>query len=216
MHDFRELEVRRGTDGRAVSSSAGRAAGALDDDNPDSPDDDSDAAGTLSADDASEEDEVPPGGAWARFWVDLGTCDEMALDVLINSLAGWSRDHLHITHIRIGGVNPDWTQGTGGGADAKADAAPGGRRGRADPMRGSLPGDAERGDEDDVDAELREFLESAVVEQRDAEEAQRRGGGGAMLSNPGFSTTHGRRSARTRAESRGRRTVEDDDIDFPL
>lgn len=38
----------------------------------------------------------------------MGTADEMALDVLINALMGFSKDHLGIKKLLIGGTNDDW------------------------------------------------------------------------------------------------------------
>ncbi|KAJ9522624.1 hypothetical protein QJQ45_019700 [Haematococcus lacustris] len=47
-------------------------------------------------------------GEWARFRVDMGTCDELALDVLLNSLMGFSRDLAGLSQVLVGGVNEDW------------------------------------------------------------------------------------------------------------
>jgi hypothetical protein len=47
-------------------------------------------------------------GAWARCWVDLGTSDAIALDVLINTLGQLDRDVVEIEELLIGGVNDDW------------------------------------------------------------------------------------------------------------
>lgn len=47
-------------------------------------------------------------GAWARFQVDMGTCDELALDVLVNSLLGFSKDFFGLKKIYVGGVNKSW------------------------------------------------------------------------------------------------------------
>jgi len=49
--------------------------------------------------------EVEYRGKWARVWMDLGTADEMALDVLINSLITLSREYVGIKQIVIGGDN---------------------------------------------------------------------------------------------------------------
>lgn len=38
----------------------------------------------------------------------MGTADEMALDVLINTLMGFSKDHLGIKKMLVGGTNEDW------------------------------------------------------------------------------------------------------------
>lgn len=39
---------------------------------------------------------------------DLGTGDELGLDVLINMLQGFSREHIGIKQCCIGGQNDDW------------------------------------------------------------------------------------------------------------
>ena len=49
--------------------------------------------------------EVEYRGKWARVWMDLGTADEMALDVLINSLITLSREYVGIKQIVVGGDN---------------------------------------------------------------------------------------------------------------
>tara|TARA_B100000700_G_C15050080_1_gene859817 strand:+ start:146 stop:586 length:441 start_codon:yes stop_codon:yes gene_type:complete len=46
---------------------------------------------------------------WARCWVDMGTSDAVAFDVLINSLTQVSSDLVEIQKLYIGGVNDDWT-----------------------------------------------------------------------------------------------------------
>ncbi len=45
---------------------------------------------------------------WARCWLDLGTSDAFALDVLINTLAQLNSDVLEIEEVLIGGINEDW------------------------------------------------------------------------------------------------------------
>lgn len=45
---------------------------------------------------------------WARCWVDLGTSDGVAIDVLINSLRQLNSDVVEIQELLIGGVNDDW------------------------------------------------------------------------------------------------------------
>ena len=45
---------------------------------------------------------------WARCWVDLGTSDGVALDVLINSLNQLNSDVVEIQELLVGGVNDDW------------------------------------------------------------------------------------------------------------
>ncbi|CAL8463346.1 g2880 [Coccomyxa elongata] len=47
-------------------------------------------------------------GKWCRCWFDLGTSDELALDVLINALLNFSRENVGIKQCIIGGVNADW------------------------------------------------------------------------------------------------------------
>lgn len=41
--------------------------------------------------------------------MDLGTGDELGIDILINMLKGVSRDHIGIKQLCIGGQNEDWT-----------------------------------------------------------------------------------------------------------
>jgi hypothetical protein len=45
---------------------------------------------------------------WARCWVDLGTSDGVALDVLINALRQLDNDVVEIEELVIGGLNDDW------------------------------------------------------------------------------------------------------------
>ncbi len=45
---------------------------------------------------------------WARCWIDLGTSDGIALDVLINSLRQLDSDVVQLEELLIGGVNDDW------------------------------------------------------------------------------------------------------------
>ncbi|MCO5606005.1 hypothetical protein L7F22_060192 [Adiantum nelumboides] len=40
---------------------------------------------------------------WGRFWVDLGTSDPLALDVLVNAFANISSDHVGIKELTFGG-----------------------------------------------------------------------------------------------------------------
>jgi hypothetical protein len=47
-------------------------------------------------------------GAWARCWLDLGTSDAVALDVLINTLRQLSADVVEVEELVIGGLNEDW------------------------------------------------------------------------------------------------------------
>ena len=46
--------------------------------------------------------------SWARCWVDLGTSDSVALDVLINALLQIDSDVVQLEEELIGGVNDDW------------------------------------------------------------------------------------------------------------
>jgi hypothetical protein len=52
--------------------------------------------------------EVQYQGLWARCWLDLGTSDALALDVLLNTLEQFSREYVAIEACYIGGENPDW------------------------------------------------------------------------------------------------------------
>lgn len=52
--------------------------------------------------------EVEYNGLWARCWVDLGTSDALALDILINTLERCSVEYVTIETCIIGGENPDW------------------------------------------------------------------------------------------------------------
>ena len=45
---------------------------------------------------------------WARCWVDLGTSDSVAIDVLINALRQLDTDVVRIEELVVGGVNDDW------------------------------------------------------------------------------------------------------------
>ncbi len=47
-------------------------------------------------------------GEWARCWVDLGTSDSMALDILINALKQIDIDVVQLETLLIGGINDDW------------------------------------------------------------------------------------------------------------
>ncbi len=47
-------------------------------------------------------------GDWARCWVDLGTTDGIAIDVLINSLRQINGEVVNLTQLLIGGINDDW------------------------------------------------------------------------------------------------------------
>ena len=48
-------------------------------------------------------------GEWSRCWVDLGTADALAIDILINALHQVDVNYVQINELRIGGVNDDWT-----------------------------------------------------------------------------------------------------------
>jgi hypothetical protein len=45
---------------------------------------------------------------WSRCWLDLGTSDALALDVLINALRQLDNDVLRIEAVLVGGLNEDW------------------------------------------------------------------------------------------------------------
>ena len=45
---------------------------------------------------------------WARCWVDMGTSDGIAIDVLINALRQLDTDVVQIEELVVGGVNDDW------------------------------------------------------------------------------------------------------------
>ncbi len=47
-------------------------------------------------------------GVWGRCWLDLGTSDAFALDVLINTLRQIDRDVVELCELVIGGLNEDW------------------------------------------------------------------------------------------------------------
>lgn len=47
-------------------------------------------------------------GPWARFWVDMGTSDELAFDILINALKTFSKEHVGLRQLVFGGQNDDW------------------------------------------------------------------------------------------------------------
>jgi hypothetical protein len=49
-------------------------------------------------------------GRWARAWFDLGSADEMCVDVLINSLITFCREYFGLKTLVIGGANvvDDW------------------------------------------------------------------------------------------------------------
>ncbi|EFJ41224.1 hypothetical protein VOLCADRAFT_107769 [Volvox carteri f. nagariensis] len=45
---------------------------------------------------------------WARVWIDMGTADELSLDVLINMLVGFSAEMCGLKSVLLGGENEDW------------------------------------------------------------------------------------------------------------
>ncbi|MBE9030269.1 DUF3531 family protein [filamentous cyanobacterium LEGE 11480] len=47
-------------------------------------------------------------GNWARCWLDLGTSDAIALDVLVNTLMRLSQEFVPLEQLIIGGENEDW------------------------------------------------------------------------------------------------------------
>jgi len=47
-------------------------------------------------------------GHWSRCWVDLGTCDALAIDVLINALHQIDTNIVQIDELLVGGINEDW------------------------------------------------------------------------------------------------------------
>lgn len=47
-------------------------------------------------------------GSWARFHIDMGTADELALDVLLNMLLGFSAEVAGLSRIMVGGEHERW------------------------------------------------------------------------------------------------------------
>lgn len=47
-------------------------------------------------------------GQWARCWLDMGTADAIALDILINALKQLNQEYVTIEELYIGGENEDW------------------------------------------------------------------------------------------------------------
>ncbi|MCY7332486.1 MAG: DUF3531 family protein [Pseudanabaena sp. CAN_BIN31] len=45
---------------------------------------------------------------WARCWVDLGTTDAIAIDILVNALRQFDKEYVAIAEVVIGGQNSDW------------------------------------------------------------------------------------------------------------
>jgi hypothetical protein len=47
-------------------------------------------------------------GVWGRCWLDVGTSDAIALDILINALQQISSEYVSLEEVYIGGENSDW------------------------------------------------------------------------------------------------------------
>jgi Protein of unknown function (DUF3531) len=47
-------------------------------------------------------------GFWGRCWIDLGTSDPIALDILINVLRQLNQEYVRIETLIMGGQNEDW------------------------------------------------------------------------------------------------------------
>eukprot|EP00955_Chlamydomonas_euryale_P069767 360578-Chlamydomonas_euryale.AAC.6 len=69
---------------------------------------DNDAAENAMGSFLHDVGEVEFRGTWARFRVDMGTCDELALDVLLNMLLGFSKDFCGVRKVLVGGANRNW------------------------------------------------------------------------------------------------------------
>lgn len=69
--------------------------------------DEEEAAGVLPAS-MHDFSDLQIQGSWVRFWVDMGSADELALDVLINCLTTFSREQVGIKQVVFGGENDDW------------------------------------------------------------------------------------------------------------
>ncbi|MBF2015579.1 MAG: DUF3531 family protein [Rivularia sp. T60_A2020_040] len=48
-------------------------------------------------------------GDWGRCWLDLGTSDAIAIDMLINALIQLGQEYVTIDEVYIGGENSDWS-----------------------------------------------------------------------------------------------------------
>ncbi len=93
----------------------------------------------------------------------MGTADEMALDILINALMGFSKEHLGIKRMLVGGTNSDWpVPDMGGDSDVLQDGRDPlraamemvrsrGGRGGGGGGQSELFGRGRRGDDDDDD-----------------------------------------------------------------
>jgi hypothetical protein len=71
--------------------------------------------------------------SWARVRVDMGTADELALDVLLNMMIGYSKDWSGIKKIYLGGSNKSWPVPKETYEDEQ-DFERGGKRADIDPM----------------------------------------------------------------------------------
>jgi hypothetical protein len=47
-------------------------------------------------------------GTWGRCWIDLGTSDLIAIDLLINALNQLSKEYVTLKRLIVGGQNQDW------------------------------------------------------------------------------------------------------------
>ena len=48
-------------------------------------------------------------GDWGRCWLDLGTSDAIAIDILLNALTQLGQEYVTIDEVYIGGENTDWS-----------------------------------------------------------------------------------------------------------
>jgi len=91
---------------------------------------------------------------WGRFCVDLGSADELGIDVLINMLMVFSKEHVGLRSLCVGGENDDW--GVGGGGFGGGGDEYSGEKATMSPMRGPVRfnDEGEEWDDDlDVDYE---------------------------------------------------------------
>jgi hypothetical protein len=47
-------------------------------------------------------------GSWGRVWMDLGTSDAIAIDILVNALLRLSQEFVPLEQVILGGENEDW------------------------------------------------------------------------------------------------------------
>jgi Protein of unknown function (DUF3531) len=47
-------------------------------------------------------------GNWGRVWMDLGTSDAIAIDILLNALIRLSQEFVPLSQVIVGGENEDW------------------------------------------------------------------------------------------------------------